>query len=151
VLATRYGAGLSERLGAMFTDAGLPFKPDLDKVPNSRLALMLGELARDRGVHEALHPRLFDAYWARGRDLGDRQVLIAEGSAVGLGEQEVEAALGDPRYGERVAQQTEAAIELGAGGVPAWVIDERLLVPGAQPYEVFDQVLARLGHQPAAG
>jgi predicted DsbA family dithiol-disulfide isomerase len=78
-------------------------------------------------------------------------VLIAEGSAVGLGEQEIEAALGDPRYGERVAQQTEAAIELGAGGVPAWVIDERLLVPGAQPHEVFDQVLARLGHQPAAG
>ena len=151
VLASRYGAGLSDRLGAMFSDAGLPFKSDLDKVPNSRLALILGELARDRGVHGALHPRLFDAYWARGRDLGDPQVLIEEGSAAGLDEQEVEAALRDPRYGERVTRETEAAIELGAGGVPAWVIDERLLVPGAQPHEVFDQVLARFGHQPAAG
>jgi predicted DsbA family dithiol-disulfide isomerase len=28
------------------------------------------------------------------------------------------------------------------------VIDERLIVPGAQPYEVFDTVMERLGHDP---
>jgi predicted DsbA family dithiol-disulfide isomerase len=109
---------------------------------------MLGELARDRGVHRALHPRLFDAYWARGADLGDEGVLIEEGTAVGLEESEIRAALADPGYLERIERGTSAATQLGAGGVPAWLVDQRVLVPGAQPREVFDQMLGRLGHQP---
>ena len=54
-------------------------------------------------------------------------------------------------YLERIEAQTTAATDLGAGGVPAWVIDQRVLVPGAQPHELFAQVLERLGHAPADG
>jgi predicted DsbA family dithiol-disulfide isomerase len=132
----------------MFEQSGLPHAARLDKVPNSRRSLMLGELARDRGLLEALHPRLFDAYWARGLDIGDEQVLAEEGAAAGLDEGEIIDALGNPAYLERVLAQTREAFELGVGGVPAWVIDERLLVPGAQPHEVFARVLERLGHPP---
>ncbi len=148
MLRERYGPAFSDRLNAMFAAAGLPFAPELDKVPNSRRALLLAELARDRGRHHELHPRLFDAYWARGLDLGDERVLVDEGQAVGLEEQQIRAALAHPGYLERVERQTAAAIELGAGGVPAWLVDERLLVPGAQPHELFDRVLERLGHAP---
>jgi predicted DsbA family dithiol-disulfide isomerase len=135
----------------MFTEAGLAYRDELDKVPNSRRALMLAELARDRGALDALHPRLFEAYWARGRDLGDPDVLVQEGSAAGLEPEEIVAALDSPEYARRIAAQTDAVLELGAGGVPAWVIDERVLVPGAQPHDVFDQVLQRLGHAPLTG
>jgi predicted DsbA family dithiol-disulfide isomerase len=130
----------------MFDDEGLRYDETLDKVPNSRGALMLAELARERGAFEALHARLFDAYWARGRDIGDHAVLIEEGAAVGLEESDVVEALGNQSYLERVAYETRAAIELGAGGVPAWVIDRRLLVPGAQPQAVFAKVFERLGY-----
>jgi predicted DsbA family dithiol-disulfide isomerase len=132
----------------MFADAGLPFAPARSKVPNSRHSLMLGELAREQGVYDALHPRLFDAYWARGLDLGDDEVLIAEGAAVGLDRDQVEAALGDGRYLEQVEYATQALMEIGGSGVPAWLIDRRVLVPGAQPHEVFERVLERLGHAP---
>jgi predicted DsbA family dithiol-disulfide isomerase len=135
----------------MFAQAGLPYSERLEKVPNSRRALMLAELARDRGVLEELHPRLFDAYWARGRDLGDERVLVEEGSEVGLEEDEILGAVRNGRYLKRVTDETQAAIELGAGGVPAWLIDDRVLVPGAQPHEVFAQVLERLGHEPLEG
>jgi predicted DsbA family dithiol-disulfide isomerase len=135
----------------MFDQAGLPHAERLDKVPNSRRALMLGELARDRGLLDALHPRLFDAYWARGRDIGDERVLVEEGTAAGLDEGEIIDALRDERYLERVDAETRAALELGAGGVPAWLIDQRVLVPGAQPHDVFAQVLERLGHNPLDG
>ena len=132
----------------MFSEAGLPYADEIAKVPRSIRALMLGELARDRGVFQAIHPRLFDAYWARGRDLGDEEVLVEEGVAAGLDEGEIREALENAAYLSRIEEQTALAIQLGAGGVPAWVIDERLLVPGAQPHEVFDQALERLGHLP---
>jgi predicted DsbA family dithiol-disulfide isomerase len=135
----------------MFEEAGLPYTDSLEKVPNSRKALMVGELARERGVFDALHPRLFDAYWARGRDIGDDRVLVEEGAAVGLEEGEVLGALRDDRYLEQIDAQTRGVLELGAAGVPAWVIDHRLLVPGAQPHEVFERVLGRLGHAAVNG
>jgi predicted DsbA family dithiol-disulfide isomerase len=150
VLLERYGPSMADRLSSMFAEAGLPYAATLDKVPNSRRAQALAELARDRGLHDQLHPRLFDAYWARGLDLGDDEVLVSEGRAVGLEEGEIRAAVEDPQYVERIAEQTSAALELGAGGVPAWLVDERALVPGAQPHELFDRVLERLGHQPIA-
>jgi predicted DsbA family dithiol-disulfide isomerase len=132
----------------MFEQAGLPHAEPLEKVPNSRRALMLGEFARERGAFDELHPRLFDAYWARGRDLGDEQVLIEEGEAAGLERVEILDALQDNRYLQLIESETRTAIELGAGGVPAWVIDQRVFVPGAQPHEIFERVLERLGHEP---
>lgn len=135
----------------MFGAVGLPFAGTIEKVPNSRRALMLGELARDQGVLDELHPRLFDAYWGRGLDIGDERVLVDEGTAVGLSKTDITTALGDERYLPRIEASTQNAISIGAGGVPAWAIDQRVLVPGAQPHEVFTQVLERLGHAPSDG
>lgn len=130
----------------MFDQAGLPHAERLEKVPNSRGSLILGELARDRGLFGELHPRLFDAYWARGRDIGDEVVMVEEGTAVGLDGDEILEALANPAYLERVLTQTRQALEVGISGVPAWVIDQRLLIPGAQPHEVFERVLEQLGY-----
>ena len=135
----------------MFEAAGLPHAEPLEKVPNSRKALMLAEFARERGVFDELHPRLFDAYWGRGRDIGDEQVLIEEGTAVGLDAAEIVDVLRDQRYLDGIEEQTRDAIGLGVSGVPAWVIDQRLLVPGAQPHEVFARALEQAGHAPLDG
>ena len=150
-LERRYGAGFAERRRALFESAGLPFAGTLDKVPNSRGALMVAELARERGSFEALHPRLFSAYWASGRDIGGERVLVEEGTAVGLEEHEIIEALADGRYLERIEAETRAALELGAGGVPAWLVDARVLIPGAQPHDVFERVLERLGYDAQDG
>lgn len=150
-LERRYGPGLVDRQRTMFEGAGLPFSDRIEKIPNSRRALMLGELARERGVLHQLHPRLFDAYWAQGLDIGDEQVLIREGTAVGLGAEEILRALREERHFPGIEASTRQAIELGATGVPAWVIDQRVLIAGAQPHDVFEQVLEQLGHAPIDG
>ena len=150
-LERRYGPGVAERHRAMFDQAGLPYADGLEKISNSRKALILAEMARERGAFDALHPRLFDAYWARGRDIGDERVLLEEGTAAGLDEREIGETLRDERYLDHIGAYTRAAIELGAGGVPAWLIDERFLVPGAQPHHVFEHVLERLGRHPLDG
>ena len=128
----------------MFDEAGLPYSREIDHVPNSRRALQLGELARDRGRHDDLHPRLMTAYWQRGLDIGDPQVLRAEGLAAGLDADEVDGLLKGDTYVERIRAETRSLMEAGGSGVPAWIIDDQVLVPGAQPHEVFERVVKRL-------
>ena len=130
----------------MFAADGLPVTRDIERVPNTQKALRLGELARERGRHAELHPRLFDAFWARGADIGDDDVLVAEAEAAGLDPGEAREAFTSERYAAIVRGSTETALEAGAGGVPAWIVDDRLLIPGAQPEDVFERVLAKIGY-----
>ena len=86
------------------------------------------------------------AYWAEARDIADPDVLVAEGAAVGLDPDEIRDVIATGRHEDRIAASTAAVLEMGAGGVPAWVVDDRLLIPGAQPHELFERVLVKLGH-----
>ena len=142
----RYGGSWASRLAALFQREGLAFDETIQRVPRSFDALRVAELARERGRHGALHPRLMDAFWVRGRDLGDHAVLLEEAVGAGLVEDEVREVLDDGRYAELVAASTEGALDAGATGVPAFAVDDRILIPGAQPEEVFERVLARLGY-----
>jgi len=132
----------------MFAAAGLAHRTSQERVPNSRKALLLSERAADLGRLEPLHERLFAAYWRDGLDLGDGATLLRVAAEAGIPAEEAEPALGDPALLDRLEASTRQAIELGAGGVPAWLIDERLLVPGNQPEEVFARVMEQLGHAP---
>jgi predicted DsbA family dithiol-disulfide isomerase len=147
-LLARYGGdAMIERMTRFFADRGLEYNPHPDVVPNSRDALRLTELARDLGRHAELHDRLMDAYWAEAKDIGDHDVLRAQAASVGLPADEVDEVLGGDRYLDRVAASTREAFGFGANAVPAFVLDRRLLVLGAQPDEVFEQAFAQLESQ----
>jgi predicted DsbA family dithiol-disulfide isomerase len=135
---------MPERLRSFFAERGLEYNPHPEIVPNSKHALRLTELARDLGRHGELHDRLMDAYWRDARDIGDPEVLRQEAAAAGLPADEVEDVLAGDRYLDRVDASTREAYALGANAVPAFVLDRRLLVLGAQPLELFDQAFARL-------
>jgi predicted DsbA family dithiol-disulfide isomerase len=137
----------------MFDAAGLPHADRLEMVPGSRRALVLGEIARDQGRHEEIHPRLFEAYWVRGLDIGSDAILLEIAAAAGMDRDEVAQRLTawSDDILTAIEHETRGAVEMGVTGVPGWLVDERLLVPGAQPYEVFERVLTRLGHEPQAG
>jgi predicted DsbA family dithiol-disulfide isomerase len=136
---------MDEALAARMAAAGLPFTSS-EHIPSSRKALRVAELARDRGLHEPLHRRLMDAYWGRGEDIGDEDVLRAEAARAGLDADEVEDVLASERYLDRVAASTHEATSIGVSGVPAFLLDGRLLVLGAQPLEVFERAFAQLGN-----
>jgi predicted DsbA family dithiol-disulfide isomerase len=145
----RYGGSWADRLAALFEREGLPFDRDIQRVPRSFDALRVAELARERGQHGTLHTRLMDAFWVRARDLGDPEVLVEECAAAGLDEGEVVDVLAGDRYAELVTLSTQGALEAGASGVPAFAVDNSVLIPGAQPEDVFERVLERLGYAPA--
>lgn len=143
-LHARYGDAFHDRLRQSFAAAGLVYNPPSEVVPNTMRALCVTELARDRGLHRPVHDRLLQAYWEEGRNIGDPDELRALGVEAGLDEAEVDEAMADPAYRRRVGEVTAQAQAIGVTGVPAFLLDARLLVLGAQPREVFERALERL-------
>jgi predicted DsbA family dithiol-disulfide isomerase len=127
----------------MFEAAGLTYNPP-DVIPSTLRALRVTELARDRALHGAVHDRLMDAYWVEARDIGDPDELRALAVEAGLDGAEVDEVLASDVYRERVYAATAQAQQIGANGVPAWLLDRKLLVMGAQRQEVFEQAFARI-------
>jgi predicted DsbA family dithiol-disulfide isomerase len=127
----------------MFDEAGLPHAPRT-KMPNSRAALNVAELARERGVHKPFHERLMTAFWGEDRDISDPDVLAEEGEKFGLDPDEVRDVARTHRYQDRVQASTQAVMEAGANGVPAFVVADRVLIPGAQPHSLFEKVMQKL-------
>lgn len=143
-LLARYGPGMTDRVREFFASRGLPYNPNPDIVPNSLRAQQLTELARDLGRHETMHDRIMDAYWNEAQDIGDVDVLRALARELALPEADVEDVLGGDRYRDRIADSTRQAASIGANAVPAFLLDRRLLVLGAQPNEAFEHAFARL-------
>jgi predicted DsbA family dithiol-disulfide isomerase len=145
-LHRRYGIGVGERdpLRERFAAAGLEYnRPEV--VPNTRLALRLSELARERGLHQTFHDRLMAAYWSEATNIGDPEELRRLAAEVGLDAEEVGRVIADPdAYLDFVEDSTRQAFSAGINAVPAFVLDRRLIVLGAQPLEVFRGAFAQL-------
>ncbi len=148
---TRYPADAHRHVQAMIEDAGFRFAPPEDVVPNSQKALQVTELARDRGLHEPVHSRLMRAYWSEGADIGDEETLLALVAEAGLGGGDAAEALADGRFAERVQASTREANLHGINAIPAFVLDRRLLVLGAQPGELFERAVSQLSSQEREG
>ena len=103
------------------------------------LALAEGGPAQQRELKEAL----LAAYFLRAEDVGDHDVLRSAALSVGLGAGRVDEVLAGDEYTDAVAADVAQARAYGATGVPFFVVDERYGVSGAQPTEVFEQVLTR--------
>jgi predicted DsbA family dithiol-disulfide isomerase len=143
-LLARYGPGTTGRVREFFAARGLDYNPHPDVVPNSMRAQQLTELARDLDRHEAVHDLIMDAYWSEAQDIGDLDVLRRLAGELELPADDVEEVLTTDRYRDRISESTREAVSVGANAVPAFVLDRRLLVLGAQPNEVFEQAFARL-------
>jgi len=145
-LHRRYGIGVGEHdpLRDRFGEAGLEYnRPEV--VPNTRLALRLSELARERGLHEAFHDRLMSAYWSEARDIGDPDELRPLASEVGLDAEDVARVIADPAaYLDLVEGSTRQAQSIGINAIPAFLLDRRLIVLGAQPLDVFRRAFGQL-------
>jgi predicted DsbA family dithiol-disulfide isomerase len=145
-LAARYGFDPGAHHVQLFGEAGLPFTPHA-RIPNSRAALNVSELARERGVHEPFHARLMAAFWGEDRDISDPDVLVEEAAPFGLDPDEVRDVARNHTYQDQIQAFTNAVFEMGANGVPAFAVDDQVLIPGAQPHSLFEKVMEKLGHE----
>ncbi len=137
------GQPVDGHLGDLAREAGLtmlraPF------TPYTRPAMQACEYAKTVGKFDELHLGLFKAYWERGANLGDMAVLKQEAAAAGLDADAMEQALATGVFAEQVQEQVDFAHRVGITGIPAFIVDGRYLLVGAQPYDTFKQVMARV-------
>jgi predicted DsbA family dithiol-disulfide isomerase len=126
---------------ARFAEHGLVYNPPPIRA-NSMNALRLAEHARAQGLFDQIHARLFDAYWAEAQNIGDSDVLRALAADVGLeGADEI---LETDAYLDLVRASTQQAVAAGVTGVPAFVLDQRMLVLGAHPRSTFERAFTEL-------
>ncbi len=72
---------------------------------------------------------------------GDHSVLVAASVSVGLDGDAAREVLTSGRYAAEVRDAEEKWQRAGISGVPAVVINDRTLISGAQPPEIFEQAI----------
>lgn len=123
---------------------GLHFEYDTLVVANSFSAHRMLHHAKSHGRMADLKEALLSAHFEQGRDIGDPDTLVALVESVGLDGTEAREALLDKRYTDDVRADIAEAHEIGVTGVPFYVFEDQYAVSGAQPSEVFLDVLRQV-------
>ncbi|MET9453562.1 DsbA family oxidoreductase [Streptomyces canus] len=152
MLSKKYGMSQAqaqageENLGAQAAAEGLAYRTrDRDHGNTFDLHRLL-HLAKEQGRQDELVQIFYRANFAEERSLfteGDER-LVELAVEAGLDADEVRKVLADPTaYADDVRADEREAAELGANGVPFFVLDRKYGVSGAQPAEVFTQALTQ--------
>ncbi len=108
---------------------------------NTHLSLLLTEYAKDQGKVIEYNQAIFRAFWTNGRDISDPAVLEEIMKTIDLDFTVALTGVKNGDYERRFAEERELARRLGITAVPAFIIDDKYLISGAQPVEVFRQAL----------
>jgi predicted DsbA family dithiol-disulfide isomerase len=98
----------------------------------------------EAGRQRALKHALFEAYFTRGENPGDHAVLLAAVESVGLDRARAAAILGSDEYAAEVRERERMYLDAGIHSVPAVIINDRHLISGGQPAQVFAQALRQI-------
>ncbi len=149
VLSRKYGMSQEEaitanqRMTELAATVGLEYHLDQVKIGNTFDAHRLIHLAAHEGRGGIMKERLLRAYFTEGRAISDPATLAELAAEVGLDPARVAEVLDGDEFAEDVRADEARAMELGSTGVPFFVFDERLGVPGAQPPDVLLRLLKR--------
>jgi len=96
------------------------------------------------GHQRALKHALLQAYHGEGRNPGATEVLLDLAQQVGLDADAAGEVLASGRFADEVRQAQREWQDAGIQSVPAIVIDQRHLISGGQPPEVFERTLRQI-------
>ncbi|MFD4552502.1 DsbA family oxidoreductase [Streptomyces sp. NPDC058467] len=134
-----------ENLGAQAAAEGLEYRTRGRDHGNTFDMHRLLHFAKEKGRQDELIGLLYKANFAEERTVfGDDERLIELAVAAGLDAAAAREVLADPKaYADEVRADEREAAELGANGVPFFVLDRKYGVSGAQPADVFTQALTQ--------
>ena len=137
-------AGMMQHVAEQAKAEGLNYNFDALRPANSFTALRLLALAKNHGIGNEMKEALLSAHFEKGLDTGDKATLQKLAEEVGLDTAEAAEVLSGDKYTDEVNSDGVRARELGVTGVPFFIFENKYGVSGAQPTEVFEQVLTRV-------
>ncbi len=150
-IANKYGSSpedqkrSQERMAQFGEELGFTFDYfDGMRIVNTRDAHILLAYAKENGKQTELKMRLVSAFFSERKDVSDREILRQELENVGLNADEAMARLEDDDARYEVQSKEAYWQSQGVSSVPTMVFNKKSALTGAQPVEVYKQVLAEL-------
>ena len=110
-----------------------------DRIPNTRRALALAEVAKDEGKLDVYRARAFEAHWRDAMNLENDDDLRTIARDAGLSRWKP-----DEEHFDRIDDIRDEAGRLGIQGIPTFVI-HNLGLSGCQPFDVLAQFAEQAG------
>lgn len=147
----KYGTTLEENHHSLksMTDFGAELGFTFDffdgmKMVNTRDAHILLEYAKENGKQTELKLRFFTAFFSEQKDVSNREILLQELEGLGLNIDGARSRLNDEKSQKVVHAEEENWRNLGVSAVPTILFNDSNKLTGAQPVDVYKQVLTEL-------
>ena len=130
--------------------AELGFTFDMGKrsrVYNTFDAHRLLHWAELEGRQLELKRALFAAYFTAGRNPSDREVLVDLATQAGLDPARAREVLESGRYADEVREREQMYGRLGIQAVPSVIFNDKYLIQGGQPVDIFEQALRQIASE----
>jgi len=143
-ISVAQGKEMNSHMAGVAAEVGLHFDFDRMVPTNTFLAHRFLHLAAAKGRQNEAEERVFAAYFVEGKDVGDVETLAQLGADLGLEADEVRAVLQTDAYAQQVRYDEYQAQQINVRGVPFFVFADKYAVSGAQPSELFQEVLEKV-------
>ncbi len=150
-LAEKYGATQEqttknrEMIRARGAELGFEFNmATRSRIYNTFDAHRLLHWAETQGRQHALKVALFELYFSKGESPASHEALLRVAGEVGLDTAEAARILASDAYAAEVRETETFYHQQGINSVPAIIINERHLISGGQPPEVFERALRQI-------
>ena len=156
-LAQRYGWSEAKRkdyrknLLAVAEEAGVVMDfSNRTHYYNTYQAHKLVHLSESHGKQQAMNELFIDAYFKRGLDISNTQILLDLAEQLGLNRSFTEKALASEEVSKQLSIKQKRVQQLGLSSVPAFIFNDNTLIKGSNSVEYFEQALITLAKNEAA-
>lgn len=153
-ITEKYGSSLEQQIQSreMIRQRGEAVGFSFDMARRGRIyntfdAHRLLHWAQSQGRQHALKLALLEAYFTHCEDPSSRELLVRVAGQVGLDTTEAQRILESGEYADEVRESELFFQRAGIRSVPAVVINQRHLISGGQPPEVFERALREIAAQ----
>ncbi len=119
----------------------IPFAFDsIARTPNTVNSHRLIRYARTHDRQDEIVEALFKAYFLRGENIGDLEVLTAAAAEAGLDQEAARTFLASDAEAEIIREEDAQARKAGINGVPCFIFNGKYALAGAHPPDVLHQL-----------
>ena len=105
---------------------------NIQVTPNTSLSHILTKLAFSKKIGHQVLNKIYDAYFSKGANIGDADILIEIGKSQNMSEKEIIDSFSSEEEINNINRSDSVARSMGINGVPFFQINNKTYISGAQ-------------------